>query len=173
MSHDGENFVWISDGTSRVRLSRLRAGLLLYEWSIWESHYAPTFGVAGKTVLDIGAGDGETAFFYFSKGAGRVICVEPDEARAGLLRQNVERNHWNCQVLSERFSPAHLSLPFDFCKMDCEGCESSLLALDRLPPIVVEVHDEAVKTALLARFGMHVAHAGASTWLLTNLAAPD
>src|SRR5207245_11276968 len=57
----------------------------LVEWHKW---YLPQKSIEGKTVLDVGAGCGETAFFYLKHGAQHVICVEP----AGEALQMVMKN---------------------------------------------------------------------------------
>jgi len=44
------------------------------ELDMWHKHYLPI----GQTVLDVGAGCGETALFYLKHGAQRVICIEAD-----------------------------------------------------------------------------------------------
>jgi predicted RNA methylase len=45
----------------------------------WESFYViDRQKLRDATVLDVGAGCGETAAFYFEKGAKKVICVESD-----------------------------------------------------------------------------------------------
>ena len=43
----------------------------------WNKYYLPIY-VKGLTVLDVGAGEGETAKFFLEQGARKVICIEPD-----------------------------------------------------------------------------------------------
>lgn len=52
--------------------------MLATEWKIWEKYYLPPFPLYGKTILDVGAGCGETAFFYILYGAKKIIAIEPD-----------------------------------------------------------------------------------------------
>ena len=54
------------------------------ELKMWHETYLPV----GKTVLDVGAGCGETAFFYLNHGADHVICVESDPEAVAHLKKN-------------------------------------------------------------------------------------
>jgi hypothetical protein len=105
--------------------------------------YAPPFSLIGKTVLDLGACCGETAFFFGNKGAARVICVEPKADRAKRIRNNIPRIKAEVLVLEEPFSPdKHLLLDYDLIKCDIEGYEILLLPYAKnLKPCVVEVHN--------------------------------
>lgn len=136
----------------RFVVSRPRAITIVKEWyAEWEMHYLPRWPVAGKTILDIGAGFGETAAFYFSHRALKVICVEPSEA-CSILSRNAVTNGWNCEVLNEHFALDHLRYGFDFMKMDCEGCESLLLDYGRVDfPCAIEVHNRRVLDGLVEK----------------------
>lgn len=123
------------------------------EWVYWKHHYTEFMPANTQTVLDVGAGCGETALLYFLNGVNRVICIEPDAERARLLEKNASTNHWNISITREKFDPGFLEqLDFDFMKMDCEGCESQLLKANKLPPCVIEVHGTELLRALWARF---------------------
>jgi hypothetical protein len=116
--------------------------LLCKEWDDWERDYLPRNGVKGKTVLDVGAGCGETAWFYFQHGAKKVIAVEPDPKKLVKLRRNAAKMRWDMDIYPERFMLKHIALQYDFVKLDCEGGEALLLQLSWLPPLSMEIHYE-------------------------------
>jgi hypothetical protein len=69
--------------------------LLKHELKIWHSTYLPLKikahdGHGLGTVLDVGAGCGETAQFYLNHGAERVISIENDPDCLKCLRTNFE-----------------------------------------------------------------------------------
>jgi len=130
--------------------------LLWREWRAWKKWYLPPWSLKDKTVLDVGAGCGETALFYYSHGAKKVIAVEPQSSLTPLLKTNMERNKWNMQIFQGPFQPSMLGWDFDFMKMDGEGSESLLLKADRLPPCAIEVHEQAVLDSLKERFELKV-----------------
>jgi predicted RNA methylase len=126
--------------------------MLKGELDIWERFYLPT-SVKGKTILDIGAGCGETALFYFHWGASRVTCIEKDRDAARLAKRNLA--NFGATVLNEPFSATHLDFPHDFMKMDIEGAETALLSYDgELKPCVIECHDQKTEEELQERFGL-------------------
>lgn len=105
-----------------------------------EENYLPPSGVIDKTILDVGAGCGETAWFFFEHGAKKVICIEPDIEKVLLLEFNAQRFKWNIEILQRGFKVQDMNRQFDFAKIDCEGCEAALLSLAALPPMAVEIH---------------------------------
>jgi hypothetical protein len=144
------------DSESKLRLTEEHGGILLIEGPRWDRCYMPKFSLAGKTVLDVGAGCGETAWFYFSRGASKVICIEPNKERAGLLKENAERNGWNAEIIVDSFKVEHLSIPHAFMKMDCEGGEEALLDdwVNHLGPCRMELHGQALTNSLSRKFGL-------------------
>jgi predicted RNA methylase len=139
------------------------------EWTIWEKNYLPSFPLKGKTVIDVGAGAGETAYFFLAHGASHVICVEPNPIALRFLRENTERNHWPTRIIPRRFDLSMLnSFKFDFAKMDAEGAEIQLLQLTRYPhPMSVEVHSLAVAEKLARKLGGKISHSAAlGVWFL-------
>lgn len=116
-------------------------------------------------VLDVGAGCGETALFFFLNGARKVICVEPNSNLVAYLRRNARLNHWNVEVLDVPFNLDMLSLKFDFMKMDGEGCEEELLKAEKLPPAAIEVHKRDVLKALTDRFHLNVSSQHDQLWI--------
>ena len=83
--------------------------LLEAELEMWHRFYPPV----GSTVLDIGAGCGETALFYLLHGARRVVCIEGDTEAVKLLKQNF-RNDQRVTIVDAFI---------DSIKMDVEGSE--------------------------------------------------
>ncbi|MGA2198703.1 MAG: hypothetical protein ABSG45_02065 [Nitrososphaerales archaeon] len=166
----GSDLVKVSTPLDALVMTRDRAGMMLYEWRTWMRYYAPhTFDFSGKTVLDVGAGEGETVELYRLLGAKRFICVEPDPQRAGRLRENSVRNGWDAEVCEEPFSPKFLERPFDFMKMDCEGCERALIGTRIAFPSVLEAHGSST-TEEFRRIGFSVVKAGENASLLSNVA---
>jgi hypothetical protein len=133
--------------------------IIFGEWLDWKRTHLPPFSLKGATVLDVGAGCGETALFYFIHGVDRVICVEPNPELARIIGENFRYNKWNAEVQARSFDTEMLKQDFDFMKMDCEGCEAQLLSADRLPACVMEVHDRHTLYALTSKFGLRVANA--------------
>lgn len=108
-------------------------------------YYRPPFSLKGKTVLDLGACLGETAWYYLKiLGANKVYAVECDSQRIPILQKNKERSGLNMEIIAEPFKLEHLALPHDFIKCDIEGQEDILLDYIKsggvLKPCVLEVH---------------------------------
>jgi tRNA G37 N-methylase Trm5 len=142
---------------ARLKIPLHHANLMLKEWDIWENYYLPPFPLKGKTILDVGAGCGETALLYFLNGANRVIAIEPNANAVKYLYENIRENNWNVEVFPEPFSLSHLNLDFDFMKMDCEGCEELLLSIPEVSkPSVVEVHNNKLLNAFLKKGFMKI-----------------
>ena len=121
--------------------------------TMWPRYYLPNFDLSGKTVFDVGAGCGESAYFYFLHGASKVVAIEPNAF--GFLEVNAKANDWNIEILPRRFQLDDLlHIECDFVKMDCEGGEAELLKLDtdRFPhPGIIEVHNKEVARKLLCK----------------------
>ena len=117
--------------------SDYRKDLYISEYPQWLEHYVP-FSLVGKTILDVGAGEGETARFFLEQGATFVICIEPDPKCLLALRANAKNRP--ITVIPEKFKLEHLKLTFDFMKMDIEGYEEALLGEKIDFPCVIEIH---------------------------------
>jgi SAM-dependent methyltransferase len=141
--------------------------LLWREWWAWKKWYLPPWSLIGKTVLDVGAGCGETALFYYRHGAAKVIAVEPKSSLIPVLNRNRDRNHWKMDVVQGPFERSMLDWNFDFMKMDGEGCETLLLKVNSVPPCAIEAHEKSTVDALERRFGMKVLPQKAN-WILQN-----
>lgn len=139
-----------------IILSTKYLAVLLSEWGKWEKQYLPKDGVKGKTILDVGAGNGETAYFYFVHGAKKVISIEPDPYAFRILEINQKSHDWDWKLRQEFFNLFHLLADdFDFMKMDGEGCEAKLIYYppEYLPRhFSLEVHSKRAKNMLLEAF---------------------
>jgi SAM-dependent methyltransferase len=153
--YQGDHVV-LARGSGRLKLKFPYAFTTVAEWErIWRPYYLPPFSLKGKTVLDVGAGYGETAFFYLEHGASKIICVEPDTKASSVLRENARSNNWDVEIVPKEFDLGILNEKFDFMKMDCEGCERQLLDIDKLPcPSVIEVHTSYLARMFMEKFGM-------------------
>jgi hypothetical protein len=165
------SLVQVSTPLDKLVMSRDRAGMMLYEWRTWTRCYVPRgFDLSGKTVLDVGAGEGETVELYRLSGAKRFLCVEPDPQRAARLRENSARNGWDAEVFEEPFSLKFLERKFDFMKMDCEGCEAALLGTRLAFPCVLETHGRSTTEGFLKMDGFTAVRSSGNTALVTNAA---
>ncbi|HZY47161.1 MAG TPA: hypothetical protein VFE96_05120, partial [Candidatus Bathyarchaeia archaeon] len=140
-------------GKYTVKITPYFFGVIYGEWLDWKRYYLP-FDLSGATILDVGAGCGETALFYFLHGARKVVCVEQDAHLSEIIHENIRSNGWNAEVLTREFGLDLLKIGFDFMKMDCEGCETELLGAPSIPPCVIEVHSDNLLTALKERFDL-------------------
>ena len=73
--------------------------------------------------MDLGAGCGETAFFYLNHGADHVICVESDREALVHLRRNFGGDS-RVTIL-----PVHV----DSVKIDIEGSEEGMVLETHFP----------------------------------------
>ncbi len=111
------------------------------EWEFWDKQYNFPFCLHGKTILDIGAGCGETALFFASKGADKVICIEKNKMLQPFLIKNKCINKLNMDIIIDSFNVKHLDLCFDAVKMDIDGGEIELLKFGEIDfPMIIEVH---------------------------------
>jgi len=102
--------------------------------------YCRYLGVAGKVVLDVGAGDFGTAREFLKRGAKKVICIERDYHLVPLELLGLGK----VIAYHEPFDPErHLGLEHDCAKFDIEGYEILLLPyLGSLKRSIIEVHSE-------------------------------
>lgn len=115
--------------------------LLATEIKDWKKYYIPPYSLKGKTILDAGAGCGETAWLYFKYGAKKVICIEPNPNRFKLIEENARINNWNVELINDYLHSEDLtSNKFDFAKIDIEGSEFQFLDELSKIPCVVETH---------------------------------
>lgn len=118
--------------------SEVRTGIFINEFEDWQKNYLP-ISVKGKIVLDVGAGEGESALFYLMHGAKKVLCVESNEDCLENLLYNSD--YHNIIPVLEPFDLTMLrDYKFDFMKMDIEGYEEVLLTTELNKSSVIEVH---------------------------------
>ena len=96
------------------------------ELDIWHKNYLPI--KKNATVLDIGAGCGETAQFYLNHGAKRVIAVESDPKAFECLVHNFKDDSRVIPIL------AHI----DNIKCDIEGSEEDMVVETHFPYHIVK-----------------------------------
>jgi hypothetical protein len=174
---DADSYV-VKHGETSLLLTDWHVGDIICQWKQWEKYYLPEFSLEGKTVLDVGAGCGETAYFYFLHGAKRVIAVEVDPVQLELLKGNAELNGWNddghqLNIIPRAFEVEDLRREkFDFAKIDIEGGEADLLALDEIDfPMVLEAHGAYLRDKLAQKFGLSLLVKSLpleDSWLLGN-----
>jgi SAM-dependent methyltransferase len=162
-SKESDCFV-VSNNNAILRLRSEHFRTTIREWGIWKKTYLPNFPLTEKTVLDVGAGCGETAQLFFTNGAKKVIAIESNNDAINDLRINGRVNKWNLQIVARPFQLEDLERDFDFLKMDIEGCEESLLKsnIEYLKPSVIEVHRKEMIGAFRSRFQMRVVHRSTS-----------
>lgn len=143
--------------------------LVINELWMFEKYYLPPFSLKNKTVLDIGACCGETAYFYLRRGAEKVICIESLESRANIILENKKNFNLNIELINDFLKPEHLALDYDFMKCDIEGAEVALLPYcSQLKPCILEVHSEAIRQQFESA-GFHTIFSAENAYpLLTN-----
>jgi hypothetical protein len=130
--------------------------IIYSELDQFERFYLPPFSLKNKTVLDVGACCGETAYFYLQHGAKKVICVESDPERAKIILKNKQNLNLNIELIEGFFVPNHLSLNYDFIKCDIEGHEIELVPFAKeLKPCIVEAHGQNVREQF-EKNGFHI-----------------
>jgi SAM-dependent methyltransferase len=138
LSNNGASITFQVDRVNLTLLPKY-ANMMLREYLEWSRYYLPE-SLIGKTVLDVGAGCGETAAFYFNHGAKKVIAIEPDPLAFSYLQLNMIANDWNVALYNDYLSVKHLHLDYDFAKLDCEGGEKLLMEYLPKIPIRLEAH---------------------------------
>ncbi len=126
---------WVKDW----RFSDYRINMIHGETHDWEKHYLP-IDLRGKVVLDVGAGEGETAMFFLQHGASKVVCIEPELEAYSYLAFNQRKHSERITAINSKFELRHLKTPHDFLKMDIEGYEEVLLGVELDSPAAIEVH---------------------------------
>jgi SAM-dependent methyltransferase len=89
------------------------------ELESWHEWHLPVTG----TVLDIGAGAGETAQFFLLHGAEKVICIEADRDALRMLHENFDKDP-RVTIIESRV---------DRVKSDIEGSEKNAVIETHFP----------------------------------------
>ena len=131
-----KHFLYRSNGWV---FSDYRLSMFVGESPSWKKWYLPV-DVQGLTILDVGAGEGESARFYLEHGAKKVICIECDDVAFKNLALNAVGKPMECY--HKRFDLSDLKREHDFLKLDIEGGEAALLDLKShvSVPCVIELH---------------------------------
>ena len=129
----------VATSLSGWSFSEYRISMINRETSDWEKHYLP-IDLHGKVVLDVGAGEGETAMFFLQHGASKVICIEAEPGAYGYLALNQRKHPKYITATNSKFELSQLNIPHDFLKMDIEGYEEILLDVKLKTPAATEVH---------------------------------
>jgi hypothetical protein len=107
----------------------------------WQTLWFPPDGVEGKTILNVGARCGADTWFYFKKGAKKVIAIEPDQKCVKILRDNAAKFGWDIDILDRGVKLSDFEMEYDFAKVNAEGYEMVLLEGPvKLKPMAVETH---------------------------------
>ena len=159
--------------SSCLSLDQYARDNLFEEWDLWEEFYIPPFPLMGKTVLDVGACCGETAYFFLKNGARKVICIESDRERAAIILENKQKLDLNLEIINETFRPEHIQCKHDFMKCDVEGAEVALLPItEDLQPTIVEVHSYELRKQFEEK-EFKVVFEQKNTFLMTNFSRKE
>ncbi len=153
-----------------MKLQRYYAVAVVNEMAYFEEDYCSVIDLRGKTVLDVGCGNGETALVFLQHGARKVIGIDSDRDSCKFARYNRDNLSLNMEIINEPFALEHLDIPHDLVKMDIEGGEALLMNYrGDLGPIVLEAHGEALRQKLSRRFHLKtVRYPHPDTWILAS-----
>lgn len=135
-----------------------RRRLIRSEYDLWRKHYLPkTTASRDIRILDAGAGEGETIFFFTRMGYKDFIAVDVDCLATKRLQKNLPYLQANIEIRTKPFSSSDLA-KVQFAKIDIEGAERELLTLKGRVPceMVVEIHGRALLNAFKLRFRQHL-----------------
>ena len=144
------------------------ATVFMREFVEWDRHYKFPSSPKGKTILDVGAGCGETILYFALKGCRNFVAVEPDKTCVRLLKENAEKNGLNVKIHNEVLKKEHLGEDYDFVKIDCEGGEALLLEHEVDKPVAAEVHGEKLMKSFLSKGFKIVEDFGNGTCIMRN-----
>ncbi len=107
--------------------------------------------VKGKTVIDIGAGTGDTAIYFMLNGAKKVYAFEPLQGRYNAAMENVSANKIEGIELIQKAAGSLDDIVAGkedlVLKVDCEGCEHGIFAASKpdsikgFGQVMLEFHD--------------------------------
>jgi len=108
-----------------LKLTNTHFGYVKDELPMWHQHYYQNRG----TVIDIGAGCGETAMFFLNHGADRVIAIEADSIAIKMFQENFPESYIVPENAKIVLIPAHI----DHVKVDIEGAEKGMIIETHFP----------------------------------------
>ncbi len=125
--------VWHLDGKSSNLLGwdtlRIKDTASLSELKEWLEWYLPPASVPKDAlILDVGARDGDSVFFYIQHGYSHFRLIEPNPDYYDDLDANTkefERIGARVEIRKKAFTPNDLN-GVAFAKFDCEGCEREI-----------------------------------------------
>ncbi len=129
----------IANSVQGWSFSKFRIDMIKSEMPDWQRHYL-SIDLHGKIVLDVGAGEGETAMFFLNHGASKVVCIESCPEAYKYLSLNQKAYPDRITAIESKFELNQLRIPHDFLKMDIEGYEEVLLGVKLDTPAAIEIH---------------------------------
>lgn len=108
------------DGFQHLLMDTNHNSILKAELGLWHQWYLPKNGLPQSVldgraaIVDLGAGNGETAQFYLNHGAKNIICIDSDTR---LLHENFANNPRVTIIEAE----------IGLVKSDCEGGERNMI----------------------------------------------
>ena len=151
----------------------------------YELHYGGVLDYHGKRILDIGASNGDTAWWFLDHEASDVLAVESEFSIFLDLLENSAGDPRVTAICAAITQPQHLEALIlqwhpQIVKMDCEGDERLLLGcqptvLQLVPEWVLEVHENRLSPegmeaghrmadAIMQRFTAHGWHVRKGPW---------
>jgi len=145
-------------------LSEQRMGMLLNEWKLWVDFYLPKYADKDTLIIDVGAGEGETAVFFYLYGYKNFILIEK-EPNQNIYQNAMALTYLGCQVTV--FLQPFNNVIFDkicssgcedyYFKLDCEGCEKEFLKIYHPFEFSLELHSEAGRISdIIKMYGSRV-----------------
>jgi len=143
---------------------------------IYNENYEECWGYVdykGKTVLDLGADYGSTAYYFLKKGAKKVIAVEGDEILGSKLKHNFgEDSRVSCVTRwissSKDIELLIRTYPCDIAKVDIEGAEIHIAKVSHEVLLSIkewliethtkEIYDKLTRLFLKLKFKVYVIH---------------
>jgi hypothetical protein len=129
-------------------LSEKRMAFIICEWKDWVNYYLPKYANKDTVIVDVGAGEGETAIFFYLHGYRNFVLIEK-EPNKNIYLNAMALTNLGCSVtvLLQPFSLAMFDkIPgYENCyfKLDCEGCEKEFLEAYHPFEFSLELHPGA------------------------------
>lgn len=142
-------------GKMKARFVELVGGIPPIYGEDYDKHWNFT-SFKNKTILDLGADYGSTAYYFLRKKASKVIAVEGDPQLASKLRLYFQNGDEVVTIEDFIDSPKKIEkLIFEYhpnlVKVDIEGSEKYLLEIDNVEQVnewLIEAHSDEIYQAL-------------------------